>query len=205
MNNWLIISGIILVIWYLKRNHVDITGKEPDYTTVSYDPEEELRDAKEIFAKYASIVYQAAGRLNIEPAVILAVIHTESTGNPEEITSGSNDLCYGLMQVCGKPAKEIGYNLEPARLLEPAINITAGILLFNRLLAKYDGNYLDAVAAYNLGSVRTGPAGYLNQGYVNSVARKTQIYRKLYYNLDNSYLYQTFIAKGLPLIMAEFV
>lgn len=79
---------------------------------------------------------------------------------------------WGLMQVMGAVAREIGY-AEPflTGLCHPETGLEYGCRFLARQMRAYDGQAHLAVAAYNAGSPRRDPmTGLLiNQGYVDKV------------------------------------
>lgn len=76
-------------------------------------------------------------------------------------------MSYGLMQIMGGLARSpYSFKDHLSKLLIPRLNLEIGIKHFKSLLEKYDWNYLDAVSAYNLGSVKKIRGKYTNAGYV---------------------------------------
>jgi len=79
---------------------------------------------------------------------------------------------WGLLQVMGGTAREMGFSGYFPELCLPSVGIHYGCRYLAQKLRKY-GNYLDAVAAYNAGTVKRLPNGdYQNQAYVDKVAAK---------------------------------
>jgi len=105
-------------------------------------------------------------------ALILAVIGTESSGNPRayRYESHINDASRGLMQMLYSTAKSLGYKGPPEGLYNPDTSIYYGAKYLRKLYDRY-GNWLDAIAAYNAGRPRRrkGFGCYWNQTYVNRV------------------------------------
>jgi hypothetical protein len=76
---------------------------------------------------------------------------------------------YGLMQIMGATARELGFKDHFAFLLDAVTGFSWGCLYFARLLDRFP-NYLDAISAYNQGSPRKTLLGkYKNQKYVDKV------------------------------------
>lgn len=89
----------------------------------------------------------------VEPALILSVIRQESNFDKK---AKSRRGAMGYMQLMPKTAKEIGkilkVNFTLAQLKEnPTLNIVLGSEYLRRLLEKFDGSYVLALAAYNAG------------------------------------------------------
>lgn len=74
---------------------------------------------------------------------------------------------WGLMQVMGEVARELGFEGDLTELNNPAIGIAFGTKKLAQQMKRY-GKIEDAVSAYNAGSVRKTHDGYYtNQDYVN--------------------------------------
>ncbi len=87
---------------------------------------------------------------------------TLTTENVDECTS------FGLMQVMGSVARELGYVSNLLHLCEPEIGIHYGCLKLGLNLKKYP-QMTDAVSAYNQGSPRMAAGQYANQDYVDKI------------------------------------
>jgi hypothetical protein len=90
------------------------------------------------------LVREAADRHRVDPALIRAVIETESNWNPGAY---SRKGAGGLMQLIPTTAQRFGaYDV-----FNPQQNIDAGVKYLKTLLARYNGNLDLALAAYNAG------------------------------------------------------
>src|SRR5215468_11998971 len=90
------------------------------------------------------LVREAAERHHVDPALVRAVIETESNWNP---SARSHKGAIGLMQLIPTTAQRYG-----ARdLFNPEQNIDAGVRHLKMLLQRYNGNLDLALAAYNAG------------------------------------------------------
>ena len=108
---------------------------------------------------YADLINQAAGRHRLNPALVAAVVATESGFNPR---ARSPRGAYGLMQVmpatwrelAGAPAcaPEVAGVTSIPCMDDPAANLSAGTAYLRRLLDRFKGNLLYALAAYNAGA-----------------------------------------------------
>ncbi len=90
------------------------------------------------------IVHEAADRHNVDPALVRAVIETESNWNPSAV---SRKGAVGLMQLMPTTAQRFGVS----DFYTPQQNVEAGVKYLKTLLERYDGNLDLALAAYNAG------------------------------------------------------
>jgi transglycosylase-like protein with SLT domain len=90
------------------------------------------------------IVREAAERHHVDPALVRAVIETESNWNPR---AHSHKGAGGLMQLIPTTAQRYGAH----DLFNPEQNIDAGVRHLKGLLLRYNGNLDLALAAYNAG------------------------------------------------------
>jgi LysM repeat protein len=113
--------------------------------------------------QYHPIVRAHAQKFNLDPALIMAMIHTESAFNPK---ARSHASAYGLMQLvphtAGREAYQRVYGqrreLTPQYLFDPHNNIELGTAYLHILKNSYLGSITDplsrtycAVAAYHAG------------------------------------------------------
>src|ERR1700722_5048785 len=115
------------------------------------------RDGAEKLAK------EAAERHNVDPALVRAVIETESNWNP---AAYSRKGAGGLMQLIPTTAQRYGAN----DVFNPQQNIDAGVRHLKGLLERYNGNLELALAAYNAGE------GAVDRAHGISVFRETRNY-----------------------------
>lgn len=90
------------------------------------------------------IVREAADRHNVDPALVRAVIETESNWNPSAV---SRKGAVGLMQLMPTTAQRFG----ASDFYTPQQNVEAGVTYLKTLLERYNGNLDLALAAYNAG------------------------------------------------------
>ena len=90
------------------------------------------------------LVREAAERHHMDPALIRAVIETESGWNA---TAKSRKGALGLMQLIPTTAVRFGVN----DAFSPQQNVDAGVRYLKTLLERYNGNLDLALAAYNAG------------------------------------------------------
>jgi soluble lytic murein transglycosylase-like protein len=113
------------------------------------------------------IVRDAADKQNVDPALVRAVIETESNWNPKAY---SRKGAGGLMQLIPTTAQRYGAN----DLFDPQQNVNAGVKHLKWLLERYNGNLDLALAAYNAGEgavdrVHGVPAYRETRSYVQKV------------------------------------
>lgn len=141
------------------------------------------------------IITIEAGKNNIDPYLILAIIKNESNFNT--LATSKKDA-KGLMQIMDSTAKDINNNPN-INLYDERINISLGCKYFTRLVNRYNGNYYIAICAYNAGLgnvdkwisegiIKSDLDEYKNvdipfsetKKYLNKVISTYKIYRALY-------------------------
>ena len=98
------------------------------------------------------IVQQAAERHNLDPALVKAVISTESGWNPWAI---SRKGAVGLMQLIPATAERFGVG----NAFDPAQNVEGGTSYLKQLLDHYNGDLTKSLAAYNAGERAVDQSG----------------------------------------------
>jgi soluble lytic murein transglycosylase len=142
--------------------------------------------------RHDDIIRQQAADKDLDPALIAAVIYSESRFQDQTSHAGAR----GLMQITPQTAKVIenlsgGTTFVTEDLADPDINIAYGSFYLDHLLEKYDGNEIAALAAYNAGEAHVdewGGAGLEaddigfdeTRGYVDEVLDKREEYREHY-------------------------
>lgn len=97
--------------------------------------------------------------------------HAVLCGVTAETEEQMQKFSYGLGQIMGSVARELGFSLPLGKLCDPVVNIHYCVLKYKKLLEKYP-LLPDAIASYNAGSPRKAPNGsYVNQSYVSDVLR----------------------------------
>ena len=107
--------------------------------------------ARSRYDEYINSTSEAHG---VSPALVKAVIKTESNFNPNVVSPVG---AVGLMQVLPSTARRVGVSNPHS----PEANILAGVKYLKRLLDMFDGDEALAVAAYN-----SGPSKVLKYGGV---------------------------------------
>jgi len=90
------------------------------------------------------LVRETAERNNVDPALVRAVVETESNWDS---TAVSRRGAVGLMQLVPSTAQRFGVN----DLYNAKQNVDAGVRYLKELLERYNGNLKLALAAYNAG------------------------------------------------------
>lgn len=114
-----------------------------------------------------ALVKEAAERHRMDPALIRAVIETESHWNAGAV---SRKGAVGLMQLVPSTAQRFGVK----DMFSPKQNVDAGVRYLKALLERYNGNLDLALAAYNAGEgavdrARGIPAFRETRNYVQRV------------------------------------
>jgi soluble lytic murein transglycosylase-like protein len=122
---------------------------------------------KQSDSKLNQIVQEAAERHRLDPALVKAVISTESAWNTRAI---SQKGAVGLMQLIPATAQRFGVG----NLFDPAQNVEGGTTYLKSLLDRYNGDLSKSLAAYNAGERAVDlsggvPAYQETQRYVQKV------------------------------------
>ncbi|MGH3008269.1 MAG: lytic transglycosylase domain-containing protein [Gaiellaceae bacterium] len=130
-----------------------------------------------------------ASENKLDPALLAAVIETESKFNPEARSSAG---AVGLMQLTPDTAKGIaeythGSRFRLSDLTDPDINVRYGSWYLEHLVQKYGDERL-ALAAYNAGQSNVDRWQAAHEGiqfadtraYVDKIERLKLIYRRTY-------------------------
>jgi Transglycosylase SLT domain len=130
------------------------------------------------------LVREAADRHRVDPALVRAVIETESNWNP---SAYSRKGAMGLMQLIPTTAQRFGAN----DAFNPKENVDAGVRYLKTLLERYNGNLDLALAAYNAGEGAVDRAHGIpdyreTRNYVHKV--QNAYYRPGSGRLDNAYV-----------------
>lgn len=128
-------------------------------------------------------IVNAAATYNIDPNLIRAIIMTESSYNPNAVSSAG---AQGLMQLMPATARSLGVE-DPFDIWE---NIHGGTRYLRSLLDRFDGDLELALAAYNAGAGNVNRFGGVppfreTQNYIPRVQRHKQNYLMAEYQRNN--------------------
>jgi soluble lytic murein transglycosylase len=148
---------------------------------------------------YWDAVRPAAEARGVDPLLVVALIRQESLFEPEAVSPAG---AYGLMQLMPATARRMraADGMPPpstAALRDVATNVDLGVALLARLLARYGGSAVKALAAYNGGedAVAKWERRYAGRDeeefvemisfretrdYVKAVLRNYRLYRLVY-------------------------
>jgi soluble lytic murein transglycosylase-like protein len=96
---------------------------------------------------FAELIETVAHKHGIDPALIHAVVEAESNYRP---SAKSQVGARGLMQVMPATGRDLGV-ASAAMLFDPQANLEAGAKYLKWLLARFNGDLPNAIAAYNAG------------------------------------------------------
>jgi soluble lytic murein transglycosylase-like protein len=117
----------------------------------------------EVHGRIAGAIVAEAKRAGLDPLLVLALIHVESSFNPLAV---SNAGAVGLMQLL-EPTMQTELeraNLPASDPRDPVANVQAGVRYLRRLIDAFGGNTDLALMAYNAGPNRI--LGYLRAGEI---------------------------------------
>ena len=98
------------------------------------------------------LIQTTAARHHVDPALVRAVMETESGGNP---TAVSRKGALGLMQLMPSTAMQLGVK----NVFSPDDNLEAGVRYLRSMLEHYGGDLDKSLAAYNAGMGAVDRAG----------------------------------------------
>lgn len=95
-------------------------------------------------AEILNIVDKTAKKYNVDNRLVTALIKQESAFDPKAVSKAG---AQGLMQLMPETAKSVGV-LNPFSAVQ---NVEGGVRYLKKMLDKYNGNVILALAAYNAG------------------------------------------------------
>jgi soluble lytic murein transglycosylase-like protein len=102
--------------------------------------------------KIEEMIREVSARYRVDPALVRAVIQTESNWNSSAV---SRKGALGLMQLVPGTAQLLGVN----NAFDPKQNLDGGVHYLHNLLERYNGDLDKALAAYNAGPGAVDRAG----------------------------------------------
>lgn len=126
--------------------------------TQSLDRESSVVSAAELAnrEKIEVMIREVSARYTVDPALVRAVIETESNWNS---TAVSRKGAQGLMQLVPGTARQLGVS----NAFDPKQNLDGGVHYLHMLLERYNGDLDKALAAYNAGPGAVDRAGGVPQ------------------------------------------
>ena len=121
---------------------------------------------------FGDLIHEKARKYNVDPALVAAVVETESRFRTH---ARSHVGAQGLMQLMPRTGRWMGAR----NLYDPAENVDAGAKYLKYLQARFDGNLNKTIAAYNAGEGNVKryngvPPFRETQGYVKKVLTSLQ-------------------------------
>lgn len=98
-------------------------------------------------SRYGDLIYEIAIRHSVNPHLVAALIHVESSFNPKAV---SRKGAYGLMQLLPETARRFGLT-KKKDLFDPQKNLEAGVKYLKWLTNRFGGDVEKILAAYNAG------------------------------------------------------
>jgi soluble lytic murein transglycosylase-like protein len=115
----------------------------PDLAPTPIGPARQRVVARQSTSDVAAAIDQEAARRAISPALVAAVAWRESRFNP---AARSPKGARGVMQLMPATARSLG--VDPA---DPVANVAGGTAYLSAMMARYDGDVVKSLAAYNAG------------------------------------------------------
>lgn len=176
-----------------------IKGLLPSYLTFPFAAVNEKFWQLAFPIPYRASLEKYARQAEIDPFVFAGLIRQESEFN-SSVVSPSN--AYGLAQILPSTGRDLSRRVgmkrfTPQMLFDPSTNIHLGTYYIRHLLNSLEGNWHEALAAYNGGRTRVikwrtfaeyrEPAEFIEtipfdetRGYVQAVLRNAAVYKQLY-------------------------
>lgn len=154
-------------------------------------------------AEHSETILKACNNFRLDVNLVNSIIHIESGGNTfkcrfeptwkyltnvsahaaklsisQPTEQNQQSTSWGLMQVMGGVARELGFESDIPMLTMPDIGVFYGCKKLRQLFDRY-GNEEDVIAAYNAGSaMKTSGGLYFNEKYVDAVSTILRVYRQ---------------------------
>ena len=178
-------------------------------------------------AALLGLIVSTARGVQAPPELVLGIIEAESGGDPHATKINSTypytmmqakrpagcsvdmerifqKTAWGLMQVMGATARELGFDGWLSELVNPETNVRLGIEFLGRKMSQYferDG-IEGVVAAYNGGAPRRRPDGkFVNQSYVDRVMKSAGRYKATVEEFEGNKAFETSVNQ--PVAKAE--
>jgi soluble lytic murein transglycosylase-like protein len=149
-------------------------GRSASGTSASGETSRDKTQAR--VERFRSLIEQTAQRHRLDAALLAAVVHVESGGNPQAVSPAG---AQGLTQLIPATAQRFGVHdpFDPAQSLDGAAQYLRG------LLGQFGGDVSKALAAYNAGEGNVKKYGGIppfaeTQAYVPTVLAAYNTYRQ---------------------------
>ena len=104
-------------------------------------------------SKHSDIINKYCEEFDVSPYLVMALIKAESNFDKNAVSHAG---AKGLMQLTDETfeycTNVLGTDFSSEEIFNPDANISAGVWYLSHLIEKYDGNIINAVAAYNAGA-----------------------------------------------------
>jgi len=150
--------------------------RTPKKTSLAY------KKFKENRRQLAPLIRRQASRLNVDPALVLAVIHAESFYDKDAVSSAG---AVGLMQLMPQTAERFGVTNRN----DAAQNIRGGVLYLRHLLELFEFDIKLVLAAYNAGESAVAKYGNNIPPYpeTQQYVKKVVVFYQQYLSANNSF------------------
>lgn len=115
-------------------------------------PQPRLQHLQDIARTYGTYILRETVGTPVSPALVVALISVESSGNKQAVSSAGAE---GLMQLIPATAERFGVTDST----DPAQNIKGGVAYLEWLIKKFQGDPIFALAGYNAGENAVGKHG----------------------------------------------
>ena len=142
-----------------------------------------------VSAEHRKIIESKANKYLLDPDLVEAHVMTESSDKPDAwryepafwktyikkmgITdateSAGRATSWGLLQLMGQVAREMGYQGSWTGLCDPTTNIEYGCKKLSKCYTKYAPDIDAGIASYNCGTPKMVDGKFMNQEYVDRV------------------------------------
>lgn len=151
--------------------HPNLRRVEEEVKNVLTGPQLAPRVSFSATAPWRKMILEASRIYGVDPALIEAVMLSESGGNPKDhSTAGAK----GLMQLMPETARYMGVK----NIWDPRQNINGGTRYLKEMLDRFNGNTVLAVAAYNAGPNRDSLRGGKVPTIVETVYYTTRVFHR---------------------------
>ncbi len=119
-----------------------------------YERAEHQKALRNYPVAYVDLIERYSAQYDLDPYLVQAIMRCESSNDPSAVSSAG---AIGLMQIMPDTGEWIAHKIDPElaysldMLTDPATSIEYGCWYLNFLSARFDGDVMQVVAAYNAG------------------------------------------------------